>query len=128
LQIPSPKMCWTTSSPLTAVQRKIMERAFGCKVLDQYGCCEVFWLAQECPHQLGLHVNYDFRDITIIDEKNRSINATGEQGKIAITDFHNQVFPIIKYLNGDEGSYKNEMCSCGLPFPLLRPVKGRVTD
>jgi phenylacetate-CoA ligase len=41
----------------------------------------------------------------------------------------NKVFPIIRYKNGDTGrySYKKE-CSCGLPYPLIDKIKGRVTD
>lgn len=128
IKVPRPKLCWTTSAPITSVQKKTIEKAFKAKVMDQYGCCEIFWIAQECPKQEGLHVNYDYRDVTILDKNNLSINHTSEIGRLAITDFENFVFPLIKYINGDEGSFKSNKCSCGIKLPLLNPIKGRSTD
>jgi len=123
----SPKICWLTSSPITKVQRKTIYQAFHCDVLDQYGCGEVFWLAAECPMHEGLHVFNDYRHIDILDNNN-SIQDVGILGNIAITDLENYAFPIIKYINGDQSMYYNHKCNCGLPFPLIMPIKGRTTD
>ncbi len=121
------KAVWVTSAPLSEPSRKLMETVFNAPVYDQYGCSEVYWLAAECSRKEGLHVFSDTRFIEILDEENRQV-PVGEYGDIAITDLENFAFPLIRYKNGDRGRYLNHKCSCGLPFPLMDKVKGRVTD
>lgn len=125
--ISKPEICQATSSPITKVQRNIIRKAFGCDILDQYGSCEVFWLAQECNYHKGLHVNSDCRHITVLNKDNVSV-PDGTLGDFAITDLENKAFPLIKYKNGDRGRFLKERCSCGLPFPLIDNIAGRVTD
>ncbi len=36
--------------------------------------------------------------------------------------------PLVRYLNGDRGTYAAAPCSCGRGLPLLRSVDGRVLD
>lgn len=121
------KTVWVTSAPLSEPSRKLMETVFKAPVYDQYGCSEVFWLAAECRKKEGLHVFSDARYIEILDKNNHQV-PIGEYGDIAITDLENYAFPLIRYKNGDRGRYIDHVCSCGLPFPLLDKVKGRVTD
>lgn len=47
---------------------------------------------------------------------------------MTITDLVNFGFPLIRYQNGDRGTLLEDSCPCGLCFPLLAPVQGRVTD
>ena len=116
-----------TSSPVTALQRKIIEKAFRAPVYDQYGSCEIFWYASECKIRDGMHILSDIRYLEFLDGK---LNPTSENitGKIVATDLLNYVFPLIRYANGDEGSYKSNRCSCGMSLPLMNNVKGRVSD
>ncbi len=121
------KAVWVTSAPLSEPSRKLMETVFNAPVYDQYGCSEVYWLAAECSKKEGLHIFSDVRYIEILDDDNLQV-PIGEYGDIAITDLENFSFPLIRYKNGDRGRYLDHKCSCGLPFPLIDKVKGRVTD
>lgn len=121
------KAVWVTSAPLSEPSRKVMENIFNAPVYDQYGCGEVYWIAAECSKKEGLHVLSDVRYLEILDDNNRVVS-TGEYGDITLTDLENYAFPLIRYKNGDRGRYLKHKCSCGLPFPLIDKIKGRITD
>lgn len=123
----TPKAIWATAAPLSESTRMYMEKVFKAPVYDQYGCSEVFWLAVECTKKNGLHVLSDIRHIEFLSEEDTIVN-NGEFGSVAITDLENKAFPIIRYKNGDNGSYLINQCHCGLPFPVIDKIKGRVTD
>lgn len=127
IQMHRPSAIWVTSSPITKGQRVVIEEAFGAPVYDQYGCGEVFWLAAQCKVQDGLHVFSDARHIEFVDEKGNSVG-NGDFGRVTITDLENEVFPLIRYQNGDRGRSRSGCCPCGVRLPLMDPVKGRVSD
>lgn len=118
---------WTTSAPLTKPVRIKLESAFKCRVMDQYGSCEVYHIANECPNCNGLHINSDVRHVDIVNKSNKIIYDE-TLGDILITDLENKGFPIIKYRNGDRSSLVSSKKQCNLPFPLLDFVKGRISD
>lgn len=123
-----PKMVWVTSAPISAVQRALVKRAFRCEsVCDQYGSCEVRWLAQQCAEGKGLHVNVEHVNIEFVDESNRPV-PKGEYGKMLLTNLEDKAFPIIRYENGDRGRWMTESCSCGRTLPCIDSVKGRVSE
>ncbi len=124
LKIHSPKMVWVTSAPLFENQRKIMERAFGSPVCDQYGNTEVFTIASECPNQNGLHIMHDAVHVEFVDADNQPV-PVGQTGKILVTDLRNRVFPLIRYETGDRGKLSDQICDCGIPLPLMDNVRGR---
>lgn len=126
IELPKVDAVWTTSSPITVVQRKNIESAFGGQVFDQYGCCEVFHLAAECKARNGLHVFCDSRHIEFLNENNNPEN--NKLANITITDLENYHFPVIRYLNGDMGKALNSKCSCGINLPLMESVHGRQSD
>ena len=125
--VPAPKAIWVTSSPLSSVQEKRIEQAFHAPVYDQYGCCEIYWLAAQCPEKGPLHMFGDIRKFEFLDEQNRPC-PRGELGKIVVTDLENYLFPLIRYVNGDRGRSMQGICSCGVTLPLMDKVKGRITD
>jgi len=128
IKIHKPKAVWVTAAPLPDSTRNFIESSLKAPVYDQYGCSEMFWLAAECKMRSGLHVLSDIRHIEFVDLEGNIVN-TGQEGDVVITDLENKAFPIIRYKNGDSGKYfKNQVCSCGLPFPLIDKIKGRVTD
>jgi phenylacetate-CoA ligase len=118
---------WVTSSPFTAVQEKRIEAAFGAPIYDQYGCCEVHWLAAQCCVRGLLHSFHDARLIEFVDDQGRGC-PVGNVGRVAITDLENYVFPIIRYINGDEGRGMPGRCACGVNLPLIDKIHGRVND
>jgi phenylacetate-CoA ligase len=104
-----------------------MQAAFHAPVYDQYGCGEIGQLAAQCAKSDHLHIFSDTACIEFIDNNGRAVEI-GKQGQIALTDLENFVFPLIRYINGDEGSAVAGQCTCGVNLPLMAAVKGRSTD
>jgi len=127
IAVRSPKAIGVTASPITAVQEKNIEVAFGAPVYDQYGCCEVFWLAAQCKERKALHRFHDVRRIEFLDDNDLPCDP-GTEGRIAITDLESYYFPIIRYLNDDYGKEIPGVCSCGVNLPLMGKVQGRVSE
>lgn len=124
IQVCSPRAVWVTSAPISAVERDLISAVFSAPVFDQYGCAEIYWIASECNAHSGLHIFSDSRHLEFLDGR----NMPSSSGAIAITDLHNYAFPLIRYLNGDRGKALCRPCPCGVTFPLMTPVKGRVSD
>jgi phenylacetate-coenzyme A ligase PaaK-like adenylate-forming protein len=127
ITVHAPTAIWTTSAPITAIQQKRIEQAFHAPVYDQYGCCEIYWLAAECPSRNGLHIFHDVRRIEFLDDNNQPL-PVGQLGNIAVTDLENRYFPLIRYLNGDKGRALEKQCDCGCNLPMMDKVKGRVSE
>ena len=127
LRVHSPKFVWTTSAPLPTSQRKLIMQAFGAPVCDQYGSCEVRWIAQQCHECGGLHVNTEHVHIEFVDDSNNPV-PNGEYGRTLLTNLEDTVFPLIRYENGDRGRWLNDQCPCGRTLPLIDSVKGRESE
>jgi phenylacetate-CoA ligase len=107
----------TTSEVLTPAMRGVIEKAFNCRVFDQYGCNDAGLAAFECEYHSGLHLN-TLRAFISIDE----------YGCLHSTDMFNDVMPLINYSTGDLVEFSKEECPCGRGFPLLKNIKGRSND
>lgn len=127
ISVNPPKAVWVTSSPVSSVQRTLIEKTFNAPLYDQYGCGEIFWLAAQCKERNGLHIFADARHIEFLDEIGTPCSP-GKIGKIVITDLENFAFPLIRYENGDIGRQLDIQCPCGVTLPLMDSVKGRITD
>ena len=127
LRVYSPKFVWTTSAPLPSSQRNLISQAFGAPVCDQYGSCEVRWIAAQCPECGGLHVNAEHVRIEFVDDGNQPV-ARGEYGRTLLTNLEDKVFPLIRYENGDRGRWLNGQCPCGRTLPMIDSVKGRESE
>lgn len=127
LQLHVPKFVWVTSAPLSPVQRKLLEEAFHAPVCDQYGSCEVRWIAQQCPNGPGLHVNIDHVYLEFVDDNHQPVPRE-TYGKTLLTNLEDFVFPMIRYENGDRGRWLNQICPCGCTLPLIDSVKGRESE
>ena len=52
-----------------------------------------------------------------------------ELGEVAITDLHNLACPMIRYLNGDLATARDDRpCGCGRTLARIGPIEGRVTE
>lgn len=125
-QIPSLKVVWTTSAPLPESKRSQYQRVFSCPVYTQYGSCEFYWIAAECKEQNGLHIGTDIRHVDVVD--GTVPVGSGQFGDLLVTNLTNYAFPLLRYRVGDRGRLLKHNCSCGLPFPMMDYVKGRVSD
>lgn len=120
------RMVWSTSAPLTNNVRLKMERAFNCKIMNQYGCNEMGNIAMQCPYCDNLHIEYDMCHIDIVNEDGHLL--MDKEGDILLTHLRNWVAPLIKYRLGDRGTLLSKPCQCDNPMPVMRPVKGRISD
>jgi phenylacetate-CoA ligase len=127
LAIHRPAAIQVTTAPLTAVVRACIESAFRAPVYDQYGSCEVYWLAAECRRRHGLHIFADARHLECVAADGR-LCPPDTEGRILVTDLENHAFPLIRYENGDRGRCLSRLCDCGVNLPLMDPVRGRVSE
>lgn len=123
----SPKVVWTTSAPLPQTQRQLIQNAFGAPVCDEYGSCELRWIASQCPACKGLHVNVEHVHIEFVDNSNKPVT-DGEYGRTLLTNLEDTVFPLIRYENNDRGRWLTEQCECGRTLPCIDSVKGREVE
>ncbi len=122
-----PKAIISTSMMLLSRERKAIEKVFGVKVFDRYGCEEVSLIASECEKHEGLHINIDHLFVEFI-KPDGTAALPGEEGKIVVTDLLNKAMPMIRYKVEDVGIPSQRKCSCGRGLPLMKAVSGRIAD
>jgi phenylacetate-CoA ligase len=119
-------LVWVTAAPLTEVQKNLINKTLSNKVLNQYACSEVHWIAANVPGSDYLVVEDDFRHVDIVD-KSGNILKENVEGDILVSDLENYAFPLIKYRLGDRSMRLSAELD-SLPFSKIAPVKGRTTD
>lgn len=102
--------------------------AFGCPVLNEYGCTEVGSLAHRCP-QGGLHLNPEHVLVEIVDDQGWHV-PPGFPGQVVLTSLRNRVMPLLRYAVGDAAVWSDGPCTCGRQrgLPLVRSVEGRLSN
>lgn len=88
-------------------------KAFGCKMISEYGSAESGIIAFECPNG-KMHIN---EETCIIEEVG---------GKAIVTNLVARSFPTIRYDLGDYIKLSDKKCSCGRSHQVLEEVTGRV--
>lgn len=125
IKISTLRLVWSTSAPLMDNVRLKMEKAFNCKIMNQYGSNEFPNIAMQCKESNNLHINYDSIHIDVISDDKYVLD---KEGDILVTCFENKVFPLIKYEIGDKGTILSASCKCGNQLPQLKAIKGRTSD
>jgi phenylacetate-CoA ligase len=116
----------TTAEPLDLRSRNVIESAFGVPCRDEYGCSEVGSIAHEC-HEGNLHIMADNLVAEVLASSG-VISETG-YGELLITDLSNLLTPVVRYKVGDYCFlHPGETCSCGIKFPVIAGILGRVED
>lgn len=110
---------------LYPAQRRRIERFFSAPVYERYGCNEFASIAQQCRGG-ALHINSD-RVVLEVLRADGSPAGPGEVGEAVVTDLDNRSMPLIRYRLGDAVE-PGGPCECGLPFPTLAAVHGRMVD
>ncbi|WP_394676737.1 phenylacetate--CoA ligase family protein [uncultured Sphingobacterium sp.] len=90
-------------------------KAFGSKIVSEYGAAEAGIIAFECPHG-SMHINSENVIVEVID------------GEIIVTNLISKSFPILRYRLGDKVTLAdpNFKCACGRKHPVILDVLGRV--
>ncbi len=126
LRPPTPEAVITTAEVLEDEGRALIERVFGCRVFNRYGCREVSVIASECPAHAGMHVMAEGLLVEI--ETPTGPARPGEVGSVLITDLLNYAMPLIRYRVGDMAAWADGDCPCGRRLPRIERLAGRVTD
>jgi phenylacetate-CoA ligase len=125
--LPPPlKAIITTSEKLTREMREVMERAYGCRVYEEYSSVENAMFAGECEHR-RLHVSPDAGVVEILREDGTPCGP-GEVGEVVATCLFRTYQPLVRYRIGDLAAWDDRPCPCNRPMPVLREVVGRLED
>jgi phenylacetate-CoA ligase len=112
----TPKAVFTTSETLFPHHREAIEKAFGCKVYNQYASAEGAPFITECSEG-NLHYNLD----TGVIESN-------DNNEMIVTSFTTHGTPLVRYNIGDIIKWKEGACNCGSCHPLVESIEGRNVD
>ena len=88
---------------LTDTTKEEIAQAFDCPVYSRYACNEFGVLAHELPGIRGFFPNSASYIIEILALDSLEPVATGELGRIVVTDLYSQAMPLIRYDTGDFG-------------------------
>ncbi len=120
-----PKVVITSAELLTGDMRKVISQAFQCPVFDFYGSREIGAIASECQVHSGYHISSE--NVVVEFLKDNEI-VRSEEGQILLTSLRNYGMPLIRYQNGDVGEPSIDECTCGRELPLMKSIKGRVSQ
>ena len=93
------------------------------RVFDCYSAEEVGYIALQCPDAPAYHSMAESLIVEIIGEDGQ-LCATGETGRVIVTDIHNFAMPVIRYDTGDYAD-AGASCSCGRGLPTIARIRGR---
>ena len=112
---PKLKLIKGTSEKIKESYQKEVHKAFGLKMISEYGAAETGIIAFECPKG-NMHINMEG---VIVEEV---------ENEIIVTNLQMHSFPIIRYKLGDyiKLAPKSKKCSCGLQHYILEEVTGRI--
>lgn len=112
----------TSSETLLAEQKAVVEKTFGCPVIDHYGSFERVVLISHCERG-GLHVHSDYGFLELAPDADGGNEIVG-------TGFNNRVMPLLRYKTGDRivMDDPNRRCPCGREWPLVKRIEGRQDD
>ena len=108
--------------------RSFIEEVFKVKIFDEYGAVDVASraVAWQCNLHNKYHQNIDGAYLEFIKEGEHV--SPGEEGHIVATNLFRYAAPMIRYSIGDLGIPSEELCSCGITFPLMESIQGRSDD
>ena len=128
-------LAWKARTGVTAAEglapgrRELIEEHLADELFMSYGSREFMLIGMECREHRGYHVAAD-NVMAEVAKEDGTQASPGETGRILITDLRNEANPFVRYEIGDLGTMASadQSCSCGLPFPLLASVDGRVQE
>ncbi len=111
------KVIMITAESCSLNQRLLIEKMFGCKTANEYGCSETGGFVYECPYG-SWHISTELTFIEFLDQDGDPVSS-GSRGEIFLTDLRNDYMPLIRYRVGDIGSPLLGTCGCGRGLPLM---------
>ena len=127
---PKLRVIFTNSEKVITKQKKLIQDAFNCPVIDTYGMAELTSAGSEC--KVGtLHYWPESGFMEIFDKsENKCHKNNNRLGEFVMTSIINKDMPLIRYLNGDIGSLPiwDYGCPCGRNLPKFGSINGRQND
>jgi len=120
------KASFLTSEVLLDSQRQRISKHLG-EVFDTYGVNDGGSNAMECENHDGFHISHEIFLLELLSEENQRVDSN-QEGIITCTHLYNLVMPWIRYKSDDLARVTHDRCACGRTLPLIRDLKGRVTD
>ncbi|MEU8639420.1 AMP-binding protein [Amycolatopsis sp. NPDC048633] len=112
-----------------AATRALIEREWGAKCFDGYGCLEFQPIAWECEAQAGGHLVEDFAYAEVLDPITREPVPDGEPGVLVLTHLDKRACPLVRWWTGDIVVLDRSVCACGrTDARLAGGVRGRADD
>ncbi|HET7731499.1 MAG TPA: AMP-binding protein [Usitatibacter sp.] len=119
----APAIVWSGGEHLGAAARRVIERAFDCPVMNEYGASECLSIAHECAHG-WMHLHSEWVMLEGV-ERDGGPTPPGRLSHTALlTNLANWAQPIIRYDIGDRVLAQGCACACGSRLPAFR-VAGR---
>lgn len=109
INFPKLRFIENNGSYLSYADKLKYEKKFNSKIVNNYGCREVWNIAYSC-HYDHLHVNNDSVYLEILDDNGNVITQNDKIGHIVVTSFNLRFFPFIRYQVGDMGKYVETKC------------------
>lgn len=114
IRVDNLKMVKGTSEKIYESYQTDAVKAFGKKIISEYGSAETGIIAFECPYG-NMHVTMENVYVEVIDNE------------IVVTNLESFSFPIIRYKLGDYVEIDvNKKCDCGMKHQIIDSVLGRV--
>lgn len=111
---------------LGANQREMIERVFGCRVVDRYGLAEAGVVAYQTDAAADGMTVFDpvvWPEILDVETASGGSRGDDECGELIVTPLANRMMPLIRYRTGDVAALRET----GAGF-VLRALMGRVHD
>ena len=113
----------TAAEPVSPGKRERIEKLWGAKLYDQFGCTETSFMASESDHHDGMHLWTDMFDLEVVDEHTKEPVAEGKNGIMVTTPYwNNEMTPFLRWETGDYVSYHDHGATDGLlsVYPMIR--------
>ena len=122
----APKVVFTTADKLQPHFRPLIQEAFGCPVVDQYGCAEMAtFVSQQDNGEYLVHPEHGF--LEILDAQNMPVGP-GETGEAICTGFINRAMPLLRYRLGDRLTATDTTSGPDNRCPVFAEIAGRSDD
>jgi putative adenylate-forming enzyme len=119
----APALLWSGGEMLAEAARQTIERAFQCRVMNEYGASECLSMAHECAAGC-MHVNSEWVILEGVEADGTPTPRGVLSHTVLLTNLANRIQPVIRYDLGDRMVTLAQACGCGDPRPAIR-IEGR---
>jgi len=113
-----------------AMRNRIMALMGVEHIFDIYGLTELYGpgTGLDCILHNGIHYWADHFIFEVIDPVSLKPVPPGEQGELVVTTLCKEGSPLIRYRTHDVTRLIDQVCPCGVPFPMHDRILGRSDD